>query len=187
MAIGEVHGTAAALALVDRLDLDHYYLLHATRADLLWRPGRQSGIRIGSWFPTAGGNAEAPQIQLPAVAMLLTHGSRQQTAVHQPKVRAISVRSKCHLDGAGPGRDTVITLPAKGEDNTGNVESRHHTQVRQQLVQALEGLANEAFLQTRPQRLCWITTLRAGKAATWSMPPVGERFVGRDRVCAFLM
>src|SRR5256886_3309300 len=42
VAIGEVHGPAAALALVDRLDLDHYYLLHATRADLLWRLGRQS-------------------------------------------------------------------------------------------------------------------------------------------------
>jgi RNA polymerase sigma-70 factor, ECF subfamily len=42
VAIGEVHGPAAALALVDRLDLDHYYLFHATRADLLWRLGRQS-------------------------------------------------------------------------------------------------------------------------------------------------
>ncbi len=42
VAIGEVHGPAAALALVDRLGLDHYYLLHATRADLLWRLGFQS-------------------------------------------------------------------------------------------------------------------------------------------------
>ena len=42
VAIGEVHGPAAALALVDLLDLDHYYLFHATRADLLWRLGRQS-------------------------------------------------------------------------------------------------------------------------------------------------
>jgi RNA polymerase sigma-70 factor (ECF subfamily) len=42
VAIGEVHGPAAALALVDRLDLDGYYLLHATRADLLWRLGRQT-------------------------------------------------------------------------------------------------------------------------------------------------
>ena len=41
VAIGEVHGPAAALALVDLLDLDHYYLFHATRADLLWRLGRQ--------------------------------------------------------------------------------------------------------------------------------------------------
>jgi RNA polymerase sigma-70 factor (ECF subfamily) len=42
VAIGEVHGPATALALVDGLDLDQYYLFHATRADLLWRLGRQS-------------------------------------------------------------------------------------------------------------------------------------------------
>jgi RNA polymerase sigma-70 factor, ECF subfamily len=46
VAIGEVHGPAAAPALIDRLDLDHYYLLHATRADLLWRLGRQSEAEI---------------------------------------------------------------------------------------------------------------------------------------------
>jgi RNA polymerase sigma-70 factor, ECF subfamily len=40
IAIGEVQGPAAALALVDELDLDHYHPYHATRADLLWRLGR---------------------------------------------------------------------------------------------------------------------------------------------------
>jgi RNA polymerase sigma-70 factor, ECF subfamily len=40
VAVGEVHGPAAALALVDELDLDHYYAFHATRADLLHRLGR---------------------------------------------------------------------------------------------------------------------------------------------------
>jgi RNA polymerase sigma-70 factor, ECF subfamily len=40
IAIGEVHGPAVALALVDQLDLDNYYPFHATRADLLWRLGR---------------------------------------------------------------------------------------------------------------------------------------------------
>ncbi len=42
VAVGEVHGPAVALALVDRLDLDSYYLFHATRADLLRRLGRAS-------------------------------------------------------------------------------------------------------------------------------------------------
>jgi RNA polymerase sigma-70 factor, ECF subfamily len=42
VAIGEVHGPAAALALVDELDLDNYYPFHATRADLLQRLGRPS-------------------------------------------------------------------------------------------------------------------------------------------------
>jgi RNA polymerase sigma-70 factor (ECF subfamily) len=40
IAVGEVHGPGAALALVDELDLDHYHLFHATRADLLQRLGR---------------------------------------------------------------------------------------------------------------------------------------------------
>jgi RNA polymerase sigma-70 factor (ECF subfamily) len=40
VAVGEVHGQAAALALVDQLELDNYYALHATRADLLRRLGR---------------------------------------------------------------------------------------------------------------------------------------------------
>jgi RNA polymerase sigma-70 factor (ECF subfamily) len=40
VAVAEVHGPAAALAIVDSLDLDGYYLLHAIRADLLRRLGR---------------------------------------------------------------------------------------------------------------------------------------------------
>jgi RNA polymerase sigma-70 factor, ECF subfamily len=42
IAIGEVRGPAAALALVDELNLDSYYPFHATRADLLRRLGRAS-------------------------------------------------------------------------------------------------------------------------------------------------
>jgi RNA polymerase sigma-70 factor, ECF subfamily len=40
IAIGEVQGPAAALALVDELALDNYYSFHVTRADLLARLGR---------------------------------------------------------------------------------------------------------------------------------------------------
>jgi len=39
--VAEVDGPAAALALVDDLDLDGYYLFHAIRADLLRRLGRE--------------------------------------------------------------------------------------------------------------------------------------------------
>jgi len=42
IAIGEGEGPAAALELVDRLDLDGYYAFHATRADLLQRLSRES-------------------------------------------------------------------------------------------------------------------------------------------------
>ena|SRR5687768_775504 len=40
VAVGEVRGAAAALALVDELKLDNYHPFHATRADLLRRLGR---------------------------------------------------------------------------------------------------------------------------------------------------
>jgi RNA polymerase sigma-70 factor, ECF subfamily len=40
IAIGELQGPAAALALVEELDLDTYHPFHATRADLLGRLGR---------------------------------------------------------------------------------------------------------------------------------------------------
>ena len=40
IAVGEVQGPAAALALVEELDLDTYHPFHATRADLLRRLGR---------------------------------------------------------------------------------------------------------------------------------------------------
>lgn len=39
VAVAEIHGPQAALDVVDRLDLDHYHLWHATRADLLRRCG----------------------------------------------------------------------------------------------------------------------------------------------------
>ena len=44
--IGEVQGAAAALALVDELDLDGYYPFHATRADLLRRLGRDADAAL---------------------------------------------------------------------------------------------------------------------------------------------
>jgi len=40
VAVGELHGPAAALALVDALELDGYHAFHATRAVLLRRLGR---------------------------------------------------------------------------------------------------------------------------------------------------
>ncbi len=40
VALGEVQGPAAALAVVDGLALDGYYLYHAIRGDLLRRVGR---------------------------------------------------------------------------------------------------------------------------------------------------
>jgi RNA polymerase sigma-70 factor, ECF subfamily len=46
IAIGEVRGPHAALALLDELALDDYYSFHATRADLLARLGRDSEATV---------------------------------------------------------------------------------------------------------------------------------------------
>lgn len=46
IAIGEVRGPDAALALVDELALDNYYSFHATRADLLARLGRKREAKV---------------------------------------------------------------------------------------------------------------------------------------------
>ena len=45
VAVAEVEGPAAGLAIADRLDLDGYHYLHATRADLLRRLGRVDEAR----------------------------------------------------------------------------------------------------------------------------------------------
>jgi RNA polymerase sigma-70 factor (ECF subfamily) len=42
VAVSEMEGPAAALAIVDRLELNKYYLFHAIRADLLRRLGRDA-------------------------------------------------------------------------------------------------------------------------------------------------
>jgi RNA polymerase sigma-70 factor (ECF subfamily) len=41
VAVAEVHGAEAGLALVEQIELNDYYLFHAIRADLLHRAGRQ--------------------------------------------------------------------------------------------------------------------------------------------------
>jgi RNA polymerase sigma-70 factor (ECF subfamily) len=45
VAIAEVHGAAAALQAVEDLELNEYYLFHATRANLLCRLGDSDGAR----------------------------------------------------------------------------------------------------------------------------------------------
>jgi RNA polymerase sigma-70 factor (ECF subfamily) len=42
IAVAEINGPEAGLAILDRLDLDHYRYFHSTRADLLRRAGRPS-------------------------------------------------------------------------------------------------------------------------------------------------
>jgi RNA polymerase sigma-70 factor (ECF subfamily) len=45
IAVAELDGPAAGLAILDQLDLDHYRYYHSTRADLLRRNGRDTEAR----------------------------------------------------------------------------------------------------------------------------------------------
>jgi RNA polymerase sigma-70 factor (ECF subfamily) len=45
VAVAEAHGPERGLAMVEQLDLDRYHYLHATRADLLARLGREEEAR----------------------------------------------------------------------------------------------------------------------------------------------
>jgi RNA polymerase sigma-70 factor (ECF subfamily) len=60
VAVAEVRGPAAALALVDGLDLDGYHLFHAVRADLLRRLGRdaEAGQAYAAAIARTGNAAE---------------------------------------------------------------------------------------------------------------------------------
>ncbi|HXV93814.1 MAG TPA: sigma-70 family RNA polymerase sigma factor, partial [Pseudonocardia sp.] len=65
VAVAEVEGPAAALALVDGLDLDGHHLFHAVRADLLRRLGRgaEAVVAYDAAIARAGNAAERAFLQ----------------------------------------------------------------------------------------------------------------------------
>jgi RNA polymerase sigma-70 factor, ECF subfamily len=65
VAVAEVEGPEPALALVDALDLDGYYLFHAIRADLLRRLGRTSeaAAAYDAAIVRTGNDAEAAHLR----------------------------------------------------------------------------------------------------------------------------
>ena len=66
IALAEADGPAAALAVVDTLDLDGYHLFHAVRADLLARLGRHIEARAsyGAAISLTDNRAERDLLEL---------------------------------------------------------------------------------------------------------------------------
>jgi RNA polymerase sigma-70 factor (ECF subfamily) len=60
VAVAEVDGPAAALVIVDDINLDGYYVFHSIRADLLARLGRttEAADAYSAAIATAGNAAE---------------------------------------------------------------------------------------------------------------------------------
>jgi RNA polymerase sigma-70 factor (ECF subfamily) len=65
VAVAEVEGADAALALVDRLDLDGYQLFHAIRADLLQRLGHNAEATL-AYDAAIAPHGERNRARLPA-------------------------------------------------------------------------------------------------------------------------
>jgi RNA polymerase sigma-70 factor, ECF subfamily len=65
VAVAETSGPEAALAIVDALDLDAYYLLHAVRGDLLARlgRGREAAAAYASAIDRTGNKAEQDHVR----------------------------------------------------------------------------------------------------------------------------
>jgi RNA polymerase sigma-70 factor (ECF subfamily) len=72
VAVAEVAGPQAALAGLEGLDLDGYYLFHAIRADLLRRLGRdaEAALAYDAAIARAGNNAERDFLQRRRQALL---------------------------------------------------------------------------------------------------------------------
>ena len=76
VAVAEVDGAAAALELVDALDLGHYHLFHAIRADLLSRLGRDADAAQAYDAAIAAVTNSAERPSLSAREELYSHESR---------------------------------------------------------------------------------------------------------------
>jgi RNA polymerase sigma-70 factor, ECF subfamily len=98
VAIGEVRGPAAALALVDELHLDNYQPFHATRADLLRRLGRNNEaagrLRARSRDGADHSRARLPQAWWPSVAL--------NEVLRVERVADACISSRKPLAGAAP-------------------------------------------------------------------------------------
>src|SRR5260221_821254 len=117
IAIGEVQGAAAALALVDELVLDNYHPFHATRADLLRRLNRNSEAaaayeRAAAMAPTdaerefltRGGRTSlrAPRAQVPA-GLECDLSPMREPARREARVRAAPASPSSSDRPARPG------------------------------------------------------------------------------------
>jgi RNA polymerase sigma-70 factor (ECF subfamily) len=81
VAVAEIEGAELALRIVERLDLDRYYLFHAIRAELLRRVGREAEAALA--YDAAVGRTEN------AAERELLRGKREGPGLveHSPRKR----------------------------------------------------------------------------------------------------
>jgi RNA polymerase sigma-70 factor, ECF subfamily len=92
VAVAEVEGPEVALALVDGLQLDHYYLFHATRADFLRRLGRPTDAALAYDAAIAISANTAERMFLEGRRQGLQVGLRRGSPGHISQARATPAR-----------------------------------------------------------------------------------------------
>jgi RNA polymerase sigma-70 factor (ECF subfamily) len=122
VAVAEVHGPAAALAVVDELAIGEYYLLHAVRADLLRRLGRpaEASAAYRAALERTGNAAERDHLATRLAQLDGAAGGEGQADGDQPR-----------QDG-DPGADLVERDPG-GHDRAGQAR-QHRGRAGQQLA-----------------------------------------------------
>lgn len=86
IAIGEVEGSERALAAIDDLQgLERYHLFHATRADLLYRLGRDE--EAAEAYARAAGQAPDGQVRAHLVSKAAAAGSRRPSWSRPPPLQ----------------------------------------------------------------------------------------------------
>jgi len=103
VAVAEVQGPATALAIVDELNLDGYYLFHAIRADLLQRLGRYADADTAYEIAIATTSNAAERVHLTRAKELARH----QSAVAHRQGRASDGRK------ARPAKDARLADPER--------------------------------------------------------------------------
>jgi len=121
VAVAEVHGPAAALAIADHLDLGGYYLFHAIRADLLRRLGRDAEAAAAYEIAIAGTSNAAERAHLTLAKEIARHQSaiadRQGQACDDEEARIDKHARLGHVERQqrqGDGHDKARRHPGEG-------------------------------------------------------------------------
>jgi RNA polymerase sigma-70 factor (ECF subfamily) len=104
VAVAEVQGPAAALAIVDSLGLTRYYLFHAIRADLLRRLGRLADADAAYQAAIAGTSNAAELAHLASAKSSAKSSARQRVEHEEPGCRDTSAQEAGRRDRRSPGQ-----------------------------------------------------------------------------------
>lgn len=113
VAVAEVEGPAAALALVDDLDLDGHHLFHAIRADLLRRLGHKAGAARAyeAAIERAENSAERAFLRRTLLGMSITFGEDALRLLDEPNPAVLAT-----VNPDGSPQTSVVWVARDGNE-----------------------------------------------------------------------